>query len=327
MILCQKGEEVVMQKKSSTRETYGRVLVELGKTCQDLVVLDADLSASTKTSEFAKCYPERFFDMGIAEQNMMGTAAGFALAGKIPCASTFAVFATGRAYDQVRNAIAYPGLNVKIVATHAGVTVGEDGASHQTVEDISLMRTLPNMTVIVPADALETAQAVAAAIELQGPVYIRLGRPAFPDILTEDYQFQIGKAVFLRDGSDAVIFAAGIMVSKALEAASVLAKDGVEVAVVNLSTIKPLDQETIIQMARKTGAVVTAEEHSIYGGLGSAVAEVLGENYPVPMERVGIRDRFGESGSPEQLLEACGLTVENLVGAVHRVVKRSQLMA
>lgn len=313
-----------MQKKSSTREAYGRVLVELGKDCPELVVLDADLSKSTKTAEFAKCYPDRFFDMGIAEQNMMGTAAGFALAGKIPCASTFAIFATGRAYDQVRNAIAYPGLNVKIVATHAGVTVGEDGASHQTIEDISLMRTLPNMTVIVPADALEAAQAVAAAVKMQGPVYIRLGRPAFPDILKEDYQFQIGKAVLLRDGSAAVIFAAGVMVSMALEAASVMAGDGVEVAVVNVSSIKPLDKETIVQMARKTGAVVTAEEHSIYGGLGSAVAEVLGENHPVSLERVGIRDRFGESGSPEQLLEVCGLTVENIVKAVRRAIKRAK---
>lgn len=313
-----------MQKKSSTREAYGRVLVELGKDCPELVVLDADLSKSTKTAEFAKCYPDRFFDMGIAEQNMMGTAAGFALAGKIPCASTFAIFATGRAYDQVRNAIAYPGLNVKIVATHAGVTVGEDGASHQTIEDISLMRTLPNMTVIVPADAQEAAQAVAAAVKMQGPVYIRLGRPAFPDILKEDYQFQIGKAVLLRDGSAAVIFAAGVMVSMALEAASVMAGDGVEVAVVNVSSIKPLDKETIVQMARKTGAVVTAEEHSIYGGLGSAVAEVLGENHPVSLERVGIRDRFGESGSPEQLLEVCGLTVENIVKAVRRAIKRAK---
>ena len=312
-----------MQKKISTREAYGRVLVELGKKYPELVVLDADLSASTKTREFARCYPERFFDMGIAEQNMMGTAAGFALAGKIPCASTFAVFATGRAYDQVRNAIAYPGLNVKIAATHAGVTVGEDGASHQTIEDISLMRTLPNMTVIVPADALEAAQAVAAAVEMQGPVYIRLGRPAVPEILQEDYQFQIGRAVPLRDGSAAVIFATGIMVSMALEAASVLARGGIEVAVVNVSTIKPLDQETIVQMARKTGAVVTAEEHSIYGGLGSAVAEVLGENYPVPLERVGIRDRFGESASPEQMLEVCGLTVEHLVEAAHRTIALS----
>mgnify|MGYP000939244807 CR=1 FL=1 len=309
LMVSQKGEEAVMQKKSSTREAYGRVLVKLGKRYPDLVVLDADLSASTKTRDFAKNYPERFFDMGIAEQNMMGTAAGFALAGKIPCASTFAVFATGRAYDQVRNAIAYPGLNVKIIATHAGVSVGEDGASHQTIEDISLMRTLPNMTVIVP--------------EMQGPVYIRLGRPAFPEILQEDYRFRIGRAVPLRAGSAAVIFAAGVMVSMALEAASSLATEGVEVAVVNVSTIKPLDKETIVQMARKTGAVVTAEEHSIYGGLGSAVAEVLGENYPVPLERVGIRDRFGESGSPEQLLEVCGLTVKHLVEAVHRAIARS----
>jgi transketolase len=312
-----------MQKKSSTREAYGRTLVELGKNCPELVVLDADLSKSTKTSEFAGRFPDRFFDMGIAEQNMMGAAAGFALAGKIPCASTFAVFATGRAYDQVRTAIAYPGLNVKIVATHAGVSVGEDGASHQTVEDISLMRTLPNMTVIVPADALETAQAVTAAVEMQGPVYIRLGRPAFPDIFAEDYRFQIGRAALLRQGGDAVIFALGLMVSRALDAALLLAEEGTEAAVVNVSTVKPLDREMIIKMARKTGAVVTAEEHSIYGGLGSAVAEVLGENHPVPLERVGIRDRFGESGSPEQLLETCGLTAKHIAGAVRRVIERS----
>ncbi len=311
-----------MQSKSSMREAYGRVLVELGKSCPDLVVLDADLSGSTKTKDFGKNYPDRFFNMGIAEQNMMGTAAGFALAGKIPCASTFAVFATGRAYDQVRNAIAYPGLNVKIIATHAGLTVGEDGATHQTIEDISLMRTLPNMTVIVPADAVEAVQAVTAAVAFRGPVYIRLGRPAFPDLFGDDYQFQIGKAAILREGEDAVIFAAGIMVSKALEAAAQLSVEGLDVAVVDVSTIKPLDRETIVKLAEKTGAVVTAEEHSIYGGLGSAVAEVLGEQCPVPMVRVGVEDRFGESGSPEELLDAFGLTSEHLVKAVHGVRDR-----
>ncbi|AFV10886.1 putative transketolase [Thermacetogenium phaeum DSM 12270] len=303
----------------ATREAYGRVLVELGKRYRDLVVLDADLSKSTKTSEFAKHYPERFFNMGIAEQNLMGTAAGFALAGKIPCASTFAVFAVGRAFDQVRNSIAYPALNVKIVASHAGITVGEDGASHQSVEDISLMRSLPNMTVIVPADATETARAVEAAVEYRGPVYIRLGRPAVPVLFGADYEFRIGRAAVLREGEDAVIFATGIMVYESLKAAVLLAEEGTETAVVNVSTIKPLDEQTVINWARKAGAVVTAEEHSIYGGLGSAVAEVLGENCPVPLERVGIRDRFGESGSPDKLLEAFGLTAPHIAQAVRRV--------
>ena len=306
----------------ATREAYGRVLVELGKRYRDLVVLDADLSKSTKTSEFAKHYPERFFNMGIAEQNLMGTAAGFALAGKIPCASTFAVFAVGRAFDQVRNSIAYPALNVKIVASHAGITVGEDGASHQSVEDISLMRSLPNMTVIVPADATETARAVEAAVEYRGPVYIRLGRPAVPVLFGADYEFRIGRAAVLREGEDAVIFATGIMVYESLKAAVLLAEEGTETAVVNVSTIKPLDEQTVINWARKAGAVVTAEEHSIYGGLGSAVAEVLGENCPVPLERVGIRDRFGESGSPDKLLEAFGLTAPHIAQAVRRVRER-----
>ncbi|HHW28189.1 MAG TPA: transketolase family protein [Syntrophomonadaceae bacterium] len=309
-----------MEQKISTRDAYGKVLVELGRRYPELVVLDADLSKSTKTSEFAKHYPERFFDMGIAEQNMMGTAAGLALAGKIPCASTFAVFATGRAYDQIRNAIAYPGLNVKIVASHAGITVGEDGATHQSIEDISLMRTLPNMTVIVPADAVETAQAVTAAVEMRGPCYIRLGRPAVPVILRDDYRFQLGKAAVLKEGKDAVVFAAGIMVHKAFEAASVLEAEGVEVAVVNVSTIKPLDRETIVKWAKKTRAVVTAEEHSIYGGLGSAVAEVLGEEYPVPVIRVGIKDRFGESGSPDELLTAFQLNTDSVVNAIKKAV-------
>jgi len=314
----------VLEQKISTRDAYGKVLVELGRRYPELVVLDADLSKSTKTSEFAKHYPERFFDMGIAEQNMMGTAAGLALAGKIPCASTFAVFATGRAYDQIRNAIAYPGLNVKIIASHAGITVGEDGATHQSIEDISLMRTLPNMTVIVPADAVETAQAVTAAVEMKGPCYIRLGRPAVPVILGDDYRFQLGKAAVLREGKEAVIFATGIMVHKALKAASVLEAEGVEVAVVNVSTIKPLDRGTIVKWAKETRAVVTAEEHSIYGGLGSAVAEVLGEEYPVPVIRVGVKDRFGESGSPEELLTAFQLNTDSLVNAIKKAVERKR---
>lgn len=310
------------REKIATREAYGRVLVDLGKKYRDLVVLDADLSKSTKTSEFARHYPERFFNMGIAEQNLMGTAAGFALAGKIPCASTFAVFAVGRAFDQVRNSIAYPALNVKIVASHAGITVGEDGASHQSIEDISLMRSLPNMTVIVPADATETARAVEAAVEYRGPVYIRLGRPAVPVLFGDDYEFRLGRAAVLREGKEAAIFATGIMVYEALKAAALLAEEGIEAAVVNVSTIKPLDEQAVVGWARKTGAVVTAEEHSIYGGLGSAVAEVLGEHCPVPLVRVGIRDRFGESGRSDELLEAFGLTAPYIAQAVRRVRER-----
>lgn len=306
----------------ATRDAYGRALVELGKKYPDLVVLDADLAKSTKTADFAKVFPERFFDMGIAEQNMMGTAAGLALAGKIPCASTFAVFATGRAFDQIRNSIAYPGLNVKIIATHAGITVGEDGASHQSVEDIALMRALPNMTVIVPADATETGKAVAAAVVHEGPVYIRLGRPAVPVLFDENYRFRLGRAEILRRGPDAAIFATGIMVSEALKAAETLAGRGVDVTVVNIHTIKPLDVETISSLAMKTGAVVTAEEHSIIGGLGSAVAEALAERCPVPLVRVGIRDRFGESGKPGELLEAFGLTASHIVEAVDLVLQR-----
>ncbi|HHW41053.1 MAG TPA: transketolase family protein [Syntrophomonadaceae bacterium] len=308
--------------KIATRDAYGRALVELGKEYPNLVVLDADLAKSTKTADFARVFPDRFFDMGIAEQNMMGTAAGLALAGKIPCASTFAVFATGRAFDQIRNTIAYPGLNVKIIATHAGITVGEDGASHQSIEDIALMRALPNMTVIVPADAVETGKAVAAAVAHEGPVYIRLGRPAVPVLFDENYRFRLGRAEILRRGPDAAIFATGIMVSEALKAAETLSGRGLDVTVVNVHTIKPLDVETVSGLAEKTGAVVTAEEHSIIGGLGSAVAEVLAERCPVPLVRVGIRDRFGESGKPGELLEAFGLTASHIVEAVDRVRQR-----
>jgi transketolase len=306
-------------ERIATRDAYGQALVELGATVADLVVLDADLSKSTKTSDFARAYPERFFNMGIAEQNLMGTAAGLAMAGKIPCASTFAVFATGRAFDQVRNSIAYPGLNVKIVATHAGITVGEDGASHQAIEDIALMRALPGMTVIVPADAVETRLALAAAVAMVGPVYIRLGRTPVPVLFGAGHRFQIGKAAVLREGTSAVVFATGIMVSEALRAADLLAATGVSIAVVDVHTIKPLDADLVADMARCTGAVVTAEEHSIIGGLGSAVAEVLGERCPTPMLRLGIGDRFGESGRPEELMEAFGLTASHIVAAVARV--------
>ncbi len=306
----------------ATRDAYGQALAELGALNDKVVVLDADLSKSTKTNDFKKVYPERFFNMGIAEQNLLGTAAGFAAAGKIPFASSFAVFAVGRAYDQIRNSIAYPKLNVKIAATHAGLTVGEDGGSHQMLEDIALMRALPNMTVIVPADGVETKQVIMAAAEYNGPVYIRLGRPKVPVLFDETYKFEIGKGVVLKEGTDVTLVATGIMVSKAVEAAEALAAEGISAAVVNISTIKPLDNALITEMAQKTGAVVTCEEHNIYGGLGSAVAEVLVENCPVPMARVGVEDSFGESGLPDQLLEKYGLTAANIADKAKAVIAR-----
>lgn len=306
----------------ATRDAYGEALAELGAINNQVVVLDADLSKSTKTNDFKKVYPERFFNLGIAEQNLLGTAAGFAAAGKIPFASSFAVFAVGRAYDQIRNSIAYPNLNVKIAATHAGLTVGEDGGSHQMLEDIALMRAVPNMTVIVPADGVETKQVVMAAAEHQGPVYIRLGRPKVPVLLGDDYKFEIGKGVVLKEGTDVTLIGTGIMVSKAMEAAELLATDGISAAVVNISTIKPLDNALITEMAQKTGAVVTAEEHNIYGGLGSAVAEVLVETCPVPMARVGVEDKFGESGLPDELLEKYGLTAANIAAKAKAVVAK-----
>ena len=306
----------------ATRDAYGQALAELGALNDKVVVLDADLSKSTKTNDFKKVFPDRYFNMGIAEQNLRGTAAGFAAAGKIPFASSFAVFAVGRAYDQIRNSIAYPKLNVKIAATHAGLTVGEDGGSHQMLEDIALMRALPNMTVIVPADGVETKQVIMAAAAYDGPVYIRLGRPKVPVLFDESYQFEIGKGVVLKDGADVTLVAAGIMVSKAMEAAEALAADGISAAVVNISTIKPLDQQLIIEMAQKTGAMVTCEEHNIYGGLGSAVAEVLVEHCPVPMARVGVEDSFGESGLPDELLEKYGLTAVNIADKAKAVIGR-----
>ncbi|MBO5140753.1 MAG: transketolase family protein [Peptococcaceae bacterium] len=306
----------------ATRDAYGEALAELGAVNENIVVLEADLSKSTKTSDFKKVYPERHFNMGIAEQNMLGVAAGFAAAGKIPFASSFAVFATGRAYDQIRNSIAYPNLNVKIAATHAGLTVGEDGGSHQMLEDIALMRALPNMTVIVPADGIETKQAVKAAAEYEGPVYIRMGRPKVPVLFDENYTFEIGKGVVLNEGTDVTLVGTGIMVSKAVEAAELLAAEGISAAVVNISTIKPLDAELIIAQAQKTGAIVTCEEHNIYGGLGSAVAEVLVENCPVPMTRVGVADQFGESGLPDELLEKHGLTAANIAAQAKAVIAK-----
>lgn len=313
-----------MIKPVATRDAYGEALRELGARNKDVVVLDADLSKSTKTSVFAQAFPERFFNMGIAEQNLMGTAAGLAAAGKIPFASTFAVFATGRAYEQIRNSICYPRLNVKIAATHAGLTVGEDGASHQALEDISLMRGLPNMTVIVPADATETKAVVEFAAQYRGPVYIRLGRMAVPPVFGDGYEFRLGRAVTLAEGSDVTILATGVMVNQARQAAQALYEQGLTARVLAMATIKPLDVEAVVAAARDTGALVTCEEHSIIGGLGSAVAEALAEHYPAPLERVGVRDTFGESGRPAELLDKYHLAVADIVRAARTAIARKQ---
>jgi len=302
--------------KIATREAYGKALVKLGKINDDVVVLDADLSKSTKTNDFLKAYPNRFFNMGIAEQNLVGAACGFAAAGKIPFASTFAMFATGRAFEVIRNSVCYPKLNVKICATHAGITVGEDGGSHQSVEDISLMRSIPNMTVVVPADGVEAEKMIYAAAEFNGPMYVRLGRSAVPTIFEEDYNFEIGKGVVLRDGNDATIIACGIMVNEAIIAADMLKEEDIDVRVINMSTIKPIDTELIIKAAKETKAIITAEEHSIIGGLGSAVSEVVSENHPAIVRKVGVNDSFGESGTPNELLEKYGLTAKNIVEKV-----------
>ncbi len=311
-------------EKVATRDAYGKALVKLGEKMPQVVVLDADLSKSTKTHDFKEVFPDRFINVGIAEQNLLGIAAGMAASGKIAFASTFAVFATGRAFEQIRNSIAYTELNVKIAATHAGLTVGEDGASHQAIVDMAVMRALPNMTVIVPADGTETEKAVFAAATHDGPVYIRLGRAPVPVLFGEDYKFQIGKAVVLRDGKDVSLLACGIMVNEAMKAAEELAREGVSARVINVSTLKPMDKDTIIKAALETGALVTAEEHNIIGGLGSAVAEVIVENTPVPLERVGIKDTFGESGKPEELLEKYGLTVKDIKEAAYKVIKRKK---
>ncbi|MCI5597048.1 MAG: transketolase family protein [Lachnospiraceae bacterium] len=295
-------------KKIATRESYGNALVELGKEHDNLVGLDADLAAATKTSIFKKAFPERHIDCGIAESNMMGIAAGLAASGMVPFASTFAMFAAGRAYEQIRNSIGYPHLNVKIGASHAGISVGEDGATHQCNEDIALMRTIPGMTIINPSDDVEARAAVKAAYELDGPVYLRFGRLAVPVINDRpDYTFEIGKGVVLKDGTDVTIIATGLCVDSALTAANMLAEDGVDAQVINIHTIKPIDVDLIVEAAKKTGKIVTVEEHSIIGGLGSAVAEVLSENAPVPMKRVGVRDVYGESGPAVKLLEKYGL--------------------
>lgn len=311
-----------MGDKIATRDAYGKALLRLGAENPDVVVLDADLSKSTKTAGFAKEYPDRFFQMGIAEADMISTAAGLATAGKIPFASTFAVFAAGRAYDQVRNSVGYPHLNVKIAATHAGITVGEDGASHQMIEDITLMRAIPGMVVLSPADAVETEQLVYAAARYQGPVYIRLGREPLNVIFPTDYQPEIGKAVTLREGDAATVCATGVMTEKALIAAEQLAQAGIQIKVLNIHTIKPLDEAAIIAAARATGAIVTAEEHNFMGGLSGAVAEVVVRNALVPMEFVAVQDRFGQSGKPAVLMEEYGLTAEAIVNAVKKVIDR-----
>ncbi|MBE6117156.1 MAG: transketolase family protein [Erysipelotrichaceae bacterium] len=308
-------------KKIATRESYGKALAELGAEFPQLVVLDADLANATKTELFKKVYPERHIDCGIAESNMMGIAAGLAAAGMIPFASTFAMFAAGRAYEQVRNSIAYPRLNVKIGATHAGISVGEDGASHQCLEDFALMRVIPGMVVICPADDIEARQAVRAAIEYNGPVYLRFGRSAVPVINDDNYTFQIGKGHVLRSGKDVTIVANGITVAGALEAAERLAAEGTDAEVINISTIKPLDTELLLASAAKTGKVVTCEEHSIIGGLGSAVAECLGESLPVRMLRIGVRDRFGESGPAAELIHKYQLDGEGIYTQIKDFLK------
>lgn len=306
----------------ATREAYGAALAELGEKYKDIVVLDADLSKSTKTYEFKKKFPDRFFNIGISEQDLIGTAAGFASCGKIPFASTFAMFATGRAFEQIRNSVAYPRLNVKIAATHAGITLGEDGASHQAIEDIAAMRAIPNMTIINPADGLSTKKAVEAAVNHLGPMYIRLGRLGVPEVYKDDMKFEIGKGIVLEDGKDVSIIAAGFMVHLALEAAAKLREDGIEAEVIDMHTIKPIDKELLIKTAKKTGAVVTAEEHNIIGGLGGAVAEVLGEEYPVPMVRVGIKDTFGQSGKPMELVKLYNIDADDIVLAVKHAVEK-----
>lgn len=310
-----------MSQKIATREAYGNALAEFGGDSR-IVVLDADLSKSTKTDTFKKKYPERFFNMGIAEGNMMAVAAGMASCGKIVFASSFAIFAAERACEQIRNSICYPRLNVKIGASHAGISVGEDGASHQPVEDMAIMRAIPNMVVISPADAVETRHAVKAAIEYDGPVYLRLGRLGVPVLYDESsYKFEIGKGICLSEGNDVTIIATGLMVHTALEARDLLAGEGIKARVIDIHTVKPIDREIIIKAAKETGAIVTAEEHNIYGGLGSAVAEVVVDSCPVPVKMVAIQDKFGKSGKPNQLFEKYGLTAANIVEKAKEAIK------
>lgn len=300
----------------ATRQAYGKTLVKLGAKKDNLVVMDADLSKSTMTAEFSNTYPEKFFNMGIAEQNLYGSAAGLALSGKVVCASTFAMFASGRAFEIIRNSIGYTKANVKICATHAGITVGEDGASHQTFEDIALMRTIPGMTVINPSDGVSTEKLLEQAVELQGPCYIRLGRAAVPVFYTQSDKIILGKGNCIREGKDVTIVATGIMVNEAIIAAEELAKDHIDARIIDIHTIKPIDEEIIIKAAKETGKIVTAEEHSIVGGLGSAVAEVVVRNHPVKMGFVGQKDTFGESGKPDELKKKYGMTASDIVAAV-----------
>ena len=302
-----------INNKKATRQSYGEALLELGKENEKIVVFDADLSEATKTKLFAKGFPNRFFDMGIAEQNMMSTAAGMATCGKIPYASTFAIFAAGRAYDQIRNSICYPNLNVKICATHAGITVGEDGATHQMIEDISLMRTLPNMTVISTSDDVETKWAVKEISKIEGPVYLRLSRLTTSVIYDENQKFEIGKAIQIGDGTDGTIFATGVTVSEALKAQESLKEKGINVRVVDIHTIKPIDKEMIIKCAKETKKLVSIEDHNIIGGLGSAISEVLTEEYPAKLTRLGINDTFGKSGKAEELMKYFGITAKDIV--------------
>lgn len=306
--------------KTATRDAYGKALVELAETNDKLVVFDADLAAATKTGMFKKAYPDRFIDCGIAEANMMGVAAGMATAGYTVFASSFAMFAAGRAFEQIRNTIGYPHLNVKIGATHAGISVGEDGASHQCCEDIALMRTIPGMTIINPADDVEARLAVLAAAELNGPVYMRFGRLAVPRVFDENYKFEIGKGVYLNKGTDVTIIATGLLVERAIAAVELLKNEGINAALINMATIKPIDRDIILDAAKTTGCIVTAEEHNIIGGLGSAVAEVVAENYPVPVMRVGVEDTFGKSGPALELLEIFGLNAQNIAEKAKKAI-------
>lgn len=301
------------EEKIATRQSYGETLVKLGKKNEKIVVLDADLAGATKTNLFAKEYPNRFFDMGIAEANMLGTAAGLATCGKIPYASTFAVFAAGRGYDQIRNSICYPNLNVKICATHAGITVGEDGATHQMLEDISLMRTLPNMTVISPSDDTQTRWGIEEISKMKGPVYVRLARLATPIIYEENQKFEIGKAIQIGEGTDGTVFATGVTVAEAIKAQEELKLQGINIRVVDVHTIKPIDRDMIIKCAKETKKLVSVEDHSVIGGLGSAISEVLTEEYPVKLERMGMLDTFGKSGKAEKLMEYFGLTSKDIM--------------
>ena len=311
-----------MTVKMATRQAYGEVLVELGHEMENLVVMDADLSKSTMTAEFGKVFPERFINMGIAEQNLYGAATGMAISGKVVCASTFAMFATGRAFEIVRNSIGYTRANVKICATHAGITVGEDGASHQTFEDMALMRTIPGMTVVNPCDCVSAKKLIRQAVAMDGPVYVRLGRAPVPNFYQEDDDIQLGKGKCIREGKDLTVIATGIMVSESMMAAEKLQEEGVDVRVVDINTIKPIDRDIIVKAAKETGRIVTAEEHSVIGGLGSAVAEVVVRECPVAMEMVGQLDTFGESGKPDQLKEKYGMDAEAVIRACRKIMER-----